>query len=86
MADKVIDYLSTILLGGIIAMRNDVDDDKAKELTNNLLTNADWHALVEYMEDAIEQSQVDYELVEQQLVHFLKTDQYWVAWSKRVVQ
>lgn len=40
--------------------------------------------LVRNMEDAIEQSNVDYALIEQQLINFLKIDQYWMLWADRV--
>lgn len=68
----------------IIAIRNNATAEKANELTNNLLTHSDWHMLVRNIEDAIEQSNVDYALIEQQLINFLKIDQYWMLWADRV--
>lgn len=82
--NKNIEYCSNNLLNGIIALRNNVADNKAQELTYNLLSNADWFKLAEDLEDAIAPSIVDYEVVEQQLIHLLNTDSYWLAWANNV--
>ncbi|WP_148315554.1 hypothetical protein [Clostridium culturomicium] len=58
----------------------------ANQVTENLLSNSDWHVLAEYMEDAIEQSNFDTVLVKEQLVYFLKTDNYWITWTKKCAQ
>ena len=84
MSNQNSNYLSTTLLRGIIAMRNNISDEKANELTDNLLSKSDWHRLFEDIEDAINLSDVDYDLIEEQLIHFLKTDKYWMAWADRV--
>lgn len=84
MINQNLDYLCTILLRAIIAIRNNATQEKANELTDNLLTHSDWHMLARDMEDALEQSNVNYDLIEQQLIHFLNTDNYWMLWADRV--
>lgn len=76
-------YLSTILFHAIIAMRNNDSDEKANELTDNLMTSSDYQRLFEDMEDAVNQSTVDYDLIMKQLIHFLKTDEYWMSWANK---
>lgn len=84
MSNQNSSYLSIILLRGIIAMRNNTSDEKANELTDNLLTKSDWHRLFDDIEDAVNQSDVDYDLIEKQLIHFLNMDEYWIEWANRV--
>lgn len=81
--DRDIDYFTGILLNAIIALRNNANEEKSTKLTKGLLTKSDWYVLVEYMEDAINQSEVDYGLIDDQLVHFLNTDSYWIKWMER---
>lgn len=76
-------YLSTILFRAITAMRNNDSDEKANELTDNLMTSSDYQRLFEDMEDAVNQSTVDYDLIMKQLIHFLKTDEYWISWANK---